>query len=113
MDQSEQILSFILLRATAHKHGRRIHCIRPLLRDEAVGLPSMDRLRRGDLIFLRKELPRARVGHVMIYLGEGRVIHSTHITNIDDEYGGTVVAFSRPELQRLYETAVRIDTIDP
>ena len=41
------------------------------------------------------------------------MIHSTHITNIDDEYGGTVVAFFRPELQRLYETAVRIDTIDP
>jgi hypothetical protein len=46
----------------------------------------------------------------MIYLGEGRVIHSTRI---DEEYGGTVVAFFRPELQKLYQTAVRIDTISP
>ena len=89
---------------------RRIHCIRPIERDEEVGLPSMDQLKRGDIVFLRKEPVSARVGHVMIYLGEGRVIHSTRI---DEEYGGTVVAFFRPELQKLYQTAVRIDTISP
>ena len=91
-------------------HQRRIHCIRPIERDEEVGLPSMDQLTRGDIVFLRKEPVSARVGHVMIYLGEGRVIHSTRI---DEEYGGTVVAFFRPELQKLYQTAVRIDTISP
>ena len=91
-------------------HQRRIHCIRPIERDEEMGLPSMDQLNRGDIVFLRKEPVSARVGHVMIYLGEGRVIHSTRI---DEEYGGTVVAFFRPELQKLYQTAVRIDTISP
>ena len=92
------------------RYQRRIHCIRPIERDEEVGLPSMDRLKRGDLIFLRKEPASARVGHVMIYLGEGRVIHST---TIDEDHGGTVVAFFRPELQKLYQTSVRIDTITP
>ena len=80
----------------------------PAERVEGQGLPSMDALQRGDLVFLRKEADAARVGHVMVYLGDGRVIHSTQI---DEDYNGTVVAFFRPELQGLYQTALRIDTI--
>ena len=59
-------------------------------------------------MFLRKEADNGRVGHVMVYLGDGRVIHST---TIDEDHGGTVVAFFRPELQQLYQTSLRIDTI--
>ena len=89
-------------------YRKHIHLMRPAPRDEKVGLASMDALQRGDLVFLRKEADKGRVGHVMVYLGDGRVIHST---TIDEDHGGTVVAFFRPELQQLYETALRIDTI--
>ena len=89
-------------------YRKHIHLMRPAPRDEKVGLASMDALQRGDLVFLRKEADKGRVGQVMVYLGDGRVIHST---TIDEDHGGTVVAFFRPELQQLYETALRIDTI--
>ena len=46
----------------------------------------------------------------MVYLGGGRVIHSTRI---DEEYGGTVVAYFRPALQVLYNNSLRIDSITP
>ena len=69
----------------------------------------MAALQRGDLIFLRKSANWGHVGHVMVYLGEGRVIHSTQI---EEEFNGTVVAFFRPELQALYQTALRIDRIE-
>ena len=81
----------------------------PPIRSQETGLPDMDALQRGDLVFLYKAAGSARTGHVMVYLGEGRVIHSTQI---EEEYNGTVVAFFRPELQRLYRTALRIDKID-
>ena len=80
-------------------YRRRIHMVCPIQRDPAVGLSSMDALQRGDLVFLRKNQETIQVGHVMMYLGNGRVIHSTHI---DEEYGGTVVAYFRPALQLLY-----------
>ena len=90
-------------------HQRKhIHMMCPAPRDEAAGLADMSLLQRGDLVFLRKEADKPRVGHVMVYLGDGRVIHST---TIDEDHGGTVVAFFRPELQQLYEIALRIDTI--
>ena len=89
-------------------YKKHIHLMRPAARDDEKGLPSMDVLQRGDLVFLRKEVDNGRVGHVMVYLGDGRVIHSTII---DEDHGGTVVAFFRPELQLLYKTALRIDTI--
>ena len=44
----------------------------------------------------------------MVYLGEGRVIHSTYINN---RYSGTVVANFRRALQRLYYTSLRIERI--
>ena len=91
-------------------HKQHIYLMRPAQRDEEKGLGDMDALERGDLVFLRKKAESARVGHVMVYLGEGRVIHSTQI---EDEYNGTVVAFFRPELQALFQTSLRIDTITP
>ena len=70
-------------------------------------LSSLDGFQRGDIIFLLKK-KGGSIGHVMMYLGEGRVIHSTYITN---KYSGTVVANFRRELQRLYSVSLRIDTI--
>ena len=46
----------------------------------------------------------------MVYLGRGRVIHSTRI---DEDYNGTVVANFRPALQVLYNNSLRIDSISP
>ena len=44
-----------------------------------------------------------RIGHVMVYLGEGRVIHSTYISK---RYSGTVVANYRRDLMKLYYTLI-------
>ncbi|MEA4915491.1 MAG: NlpC/P60 family protein [Christensenella sp.] len=65
---------------------------------------SLPQLERGDLVFLIGET-QARISHVMIYLGDMRVIHSTTVT---DFYRGTLVAGFRPELQGLYANALRI-----
>ena len=91
-------------------YKRHIYLKNPVTRDPKQGLPDMDALQRGDLVFLRKVANDSKVGHVMIYLGKGRVIHSTQI---EEEYNGTVVAFFRPELQLLYQNALRIDRITP
>lgn len=69
---------------------------------------SIPLLQRGDLIFLIGET-QPRISHVMIYLGNMRVIHSTTVT---DFYRGTLVAGFRPELQQLYTNAVRIEMDD-
>lgn len=61
-------------------------------------------LQRGDLVFLVGG-ERSAISHVMIYLGDMRVIHSTTVT---DFYRGTLVAGFRPELQGLYTNALRI-----
>lgn len=61
-------------------------------------------LERGDLVFLIGET-QPRISHVMIYLGDMRVIHSTTVT---DFYRGTLVAGFRPELQGLYANALRM-----
>ncbi len=61
-------------------------------------------LKRGDLVFLIGET-QPRISHVMIYLGDMRVIHSTTVT---DFYRGTLIAGFRPELQGLYTNAIRI-----
>ena len=65
-------------------------------------------LERGDLIFLLGE-SHARISHVMIYLGNMRVIHSTTVT---DFYRGTLVAGFREELQGLYTNAIRIVSVE-
>lgn len=69
--------------------------------EEVTTLPEFE---RGDLVFLIGET-QARISHVMIYLGDMRVIHSTTVT---DFYRGTLVAGFRPELQGLYANALRI-----
>jgi len=61
-------------------------------------------LKRGDMIFLVGET-QPRISHVMLYLGDMRVIHSTTVT---DFYRGTLVAGFRPELQGLYANALRL-----
>ena len=68
---------------------------------DATTLPQLE---RGDLIFLIGET-QARISHVMIYLGDMRVIHSTTVT---DFYRGTLIAGFRPELQGLYANALRM-----
>jgi cell wall-associated NlpC family hydrolase len=65
-------------------------------------------LERGDLVFLIGET-QPRISHVMVYLGNMRVIHSTTVT---DFYRGTLVAGFRPELQQLYTNALRIVSDD-
>ena len=70
-------------------------------------LDSLDAFERGNIIFLLRG-KGGSIGHVMIYLGEGRVIHSTYISK---RYSGTVVANFRRALQKLYYTSLRIDSI--
>lgn len=71
-------------------------------------LPEMSediaKLERGDLVFLLNE-SRSRIRHVMVYLGNGHVIHSTTVYG---NYRGTLVAIFREELQKLYYHALRI-----
>ena len=88
-------------------HGeKRVHMTTPVpVREE---LKSLDSFERGDIIFLLRS-KGGTVGHVMIYLGEGRVIHSTWLSS---KYSGTVVANFRNALQRLYYTSLRIESIE-
>ena len=74
------------------------------INEKAKAQEDIARLERGDLVFLLNE-KRTRIGHVMLYLGDGNVIHST---TVSDDYRGTLVAGFRPELQELYSCATRI-----
>ncbi len=85
---------------------KQVHMTTPVpMREE---LTSLDGFERGDIIFLLRS-KGGTVGHVMIYLGEGRVIHSTWLSS---KYSGTVVANFRKALQRLYYTSLRIESIE-
>ena len=87
-------------------HGKkRIRMVVPVALEE--GQKSLDGFERGDVIFLLKS-GGGRIGHVMVYLGEGRVIHSTYISK---RYSGTVVANYRRDLMKLYYTSLRIDSV--
>ena len=90
-------------------HGEKlVHMETPVpVRSE---LKSLDGFERGDIVFL-SGTKGGIVSHVMIYLGEGRVIHSTTVTKGYMTYAGTVVANFRKELQRLYCTSLRIESI--
>ena len=68
----------------------------------------MENLQRGDYVFLLNSA-RDHIGHIMLYLGDHTVIHSTTINNI---YRGTLIAQIRPELQELYTCAVRINPLE-
>ena len=60
--------------------------IRNLREDHDLKQEDIARLERGDLVFLLNE-KHSRIGHVMIYLGGGNVIHST---TVSDDYRGTL-----------------------
>ena len=82
-----------------------VHMVTPVTVEE--GQKSLDGLERGDIVFLLNS-GGGKIGHVMVYLGEGRVIHSTYINN---RYSGTVVANFRRALQKLYYTSLRIESV--
>ncbi len=87
-------------------HGqKKVHMIVPVSMEE--GQKSLDGFERGDVIFLLKS-GGGRIGHVMVYLGDGRVIHSTYISK---RYSGTVVANFRHALQKLYYVSLRIESV--
>lgn len=69
---------------------------------------DIDQLQRGDYVFLL-DSKHTGVGHVMIYLGDNTVIHST---TINSKYQGTLVAQFRPALQKLYACTVRIAPVE-
>lgn len=66
-------------------------------------------LQRGDLVLLMNE-SRSKIGHIMIYLGNNTVIHSTRI---EGRYRGTLIAKFRSHLQYLYASSKRIESITP
>ena len=84
---------------------KQIHLDTPVTMED--GQKSLKDFERGDILFTLGS-GGGRIGHVMIYLGEGRVIHSTYI---DARHSGTVVANLRKSLQRLYYTSLRIDSV--
>ena len=69
---------------------------------------DLERLERGDLAFCFNS-KRNAVGHVMVYLGNNTVIHSTTINSV---YRGTLVAEIRPELARLYAYTRRFGPVE-
>ena len=82
-----------------------VHMVTPVTVEE--GQKSLDGFERGDIVFLLNS-GGGKIGHVMVYLGEGRVIHSTYINN---RYSGTVVANFRRALQKLYYVSLRIESV--
>ena len=86
---------------------KQVHMVNPVGLPLGSELPSLDVLERGDIVFLLGS-KGGKIGHVMVYLGDGRVIHSTYISK---RYSGTVVANFRHALQKLYYTSLRIDSV--
>ncbi len=87
-------------------HGKKkVHMVIPVTVEE--GQKSLDGFERGDIIFLLNS-GGGKIGHVMVYLGDSRVIHSTYINN---KYSGTVVANFRRALQKLYYVSLRIESV--
>ena len=84
---------------------KQVRMVIPVTMEE--GQKSLDVFERGDILFTLGS-GGGSIGHVMVYLGEGRVIHSTYITA---RYSGTVVANFRKALQRLYYTSLRIESV--
>ena len=90
-------------------HGeKQVHLTAPVPQEK--GQTSLEDFERGDIVFLRGSPKGGAISHVMIYLGDGRVIHSTVVTK-SKTYSGTAVANFRQELQRLYCTSLRIESI--
>ena len=70
---------------------------------------SLSQLQRGDFVLLLNER-RTKIGHIMVYLGDNTVIHSTTIAG---RYRGTLIAKFRSHLQGLYTSSQRIESIVP
>ena len=68
---------------------------------------DIKKMERGDIIFLTHG-KGGRIGHVMVYLGDNTVIHSTTINSL---YRGTLVAGFRPALQAVYSHALRFTEV--
>ena len=87
-------------------HGKKlVHMVVPVTLED--GHKSLDGFERGDIVFLLGS-GGGKIGHVMVYLGDGRVIHSTYINS---KYSGTVVANFRRALQKDYYTSLRIESV--
>ena len=87
-------------------HNKKlVHMVTPVAIED--GKKSLDVFERGDIVFLLGS-GGGKIGHVMVYLGEGRVIHSTYINS---KYSGTVVANFRRSLQKDYYTSLRIERV--
>ena len=74
------------------------NCSQQILCGEAVpfsygddGMPRLSCLKRGDLVFVGsfREDGKAKPRHVMIYLGDGKVIHSSKIVRVNSIVPGT------------------------
>ncbi|MBQ9188661.1 MAG: C40 family peptidase, partial [Clostridia bacterium] len=63
---------------------------------------DVDNLQRGDLVFTRSTA-RGVIGHIMVYLGNNTVIHSTTVST----YRGTMISEIRPALKALYSCTRR------
>ncbi|MBR3038927.1 MAG: C40 family peptidase, partial [Clostridia bacterium] len=100
--------------ATAFGHLEAIYSPDNTITFKDTGIHSREnedlaKLERGDIVLLLNER-RNKIGHVMIYLGNNTVIHSTTISG---RYRGTLVARFRNHLHGLYTSSQRIDQIIP
>ncbi|MBR3130445.1 MAG: C40 family peptidase, partial [Clostridia bacterium] len=104
----------IEITATAFGHLEAIYSPDNTITFKDTGIHSREnedlaKLERGDIVLLLNER-RNKIGHVMIYLGNNTVIHSTTISG---RYRGTLVARFRNHLHSLYSSSQRIDQIIP
>ncbi len=90
---------------------KQVHMVIPVTMEE--GRKSLDSFERGDIVFILGS-GGGSIGHVMVYLGDGRVIHSTYISkrHTGTEYSGTVVANFRKSLQKDYYLSLRIENVN-
>ena len=100
--------------ATAYGHLEELYSPTTTMTFVDTGIPANERerlteLQRGDLVLLLNE-SRSKIGHIMVYLGNNTVIHSTRIQG---NYRGTLVAQFRSHLQYLYTCSKRIGEIKP
>ena len=104
--------TFMEITATAFSHLKELDSPTARMTFIDTGIVAKEDLKdlkRGDLIMLLND-GRSRIGHIMVYLGNNTVIHSTRI---DSRYQGTLIARFRPYLQNLYACSKRIDSIIP
>lgn len=104
----------IEITATAFGHQEAVYSPTRTITFTDTGVNSREKselakLERGDFVLLLNER-RTKIGHIMVYLGNNTVIHST---TIEGNYRGTLVAQFRNHLQSLYTSSRRIASITP